>query len=88
MLTLTIQNVVFDDEAMQIALSDGRQFSAPLSARLREVTPQQREHWELCAAGTGLHWPLINEDLSLDGLMHAAGLSPVSATRPTNSLPF
>ena len=45
---------------------------------LAEAAPPERAKWELCGAGTGVHWPLLDYDLSADGLLRrepeAAGI--------------
>lgn len=52
-------------------LVDGRTISVPLawSWRLAEATPDQRAHYELIGDGTGVHWPDIDEDISVDGML-------------------
>jgi hypothetical protein len=66
-----VQNVRFTERAIIVYLEDGRAISAPLDwyPRLREATKQQRDHWEIAGAGYGIHWPEIDEDLSVDGLL-------------------
>jgi hypothetical protein len=58
-------------ERLHVALSDGREISVLLDwfPRLYRATPQQRQHWELIGRGIGLHWPDIDEDLSVAGLL-------------------
>jgi len=60
-----VTNVQFTDEALSVALADGRIISVPLLwyPRLQKATPEQRENWELSGAGYGIHWPDIDEDL-------------------------
>lgn len=69
-----VADVKVTDDALEVRLRDGRQISAPLSwfPRLQEATPQQRAHWEAAAAGHGIHWPEIDEDLSIAGLLRSA----------------
>lgn len=59
------------DTALRIVLSDGRELSAPLAwfPRLRDATPTQRRNWELIGRGHGLHWPDVDEDISVRALM-------------------
>lgn len=61
-------------------LIDGRTISVPLawSWRLAEATPEQREHYEIIGDGTGVHWPDIDEDISVEGM-----LAGTPARRPT-----
>ncbi len=69
--TSLAQSVEFDEEMMHVQLSDGRVISVPLVwfPRLREATPEQRQHVEIGAGGRGLHWPELDEDLSVAGLL-------------------
>lgn len=55
-------------------LVDGRTVSVPLawSWRLSEATPAQRDHWELIGDGIGIHWPEIDEDISIEGMLYGA----------------
>jgi hypothetical protein len=53
---------------------DGRTIQVPLAwyPRLLNARPEQREHWEKSAAGYGIHWPDLDEDLSTEGLLRGA----------------
>ncbi|GAB1232646.1 hypothetical protein UT4_11120 [Ferrigenium sp. UT4] len=53
-------------------LMDGRTVSVPLawSWRLSEATPAQRNHWEIIGDGIGIHWPEIDEDISIEGMLY------------------
>jgi hypothetical protein len=53
-------------------MMDGRTISVPLAwyPRLSEGTPDQRTHWEICGGGYGIHWPELDEDLSIEGMLH------------------
>ena len=70
---------VTDDEGIA-DLADGRMISVPLawSWRLSEATPQQRQRYELHGGGSGIHWPDVDEDISVRGM-----LDRTSASRPT-----
>jgi hypothetical protein len=59
---------------LEVSLLDGRRFAVPLSwyPRLANATPEQRANWEPSAAGHGIHWPDVDEDLSIDGLMRGS----------------
>ena len=66
-----VADVSFTASTLSVRLKDGRQISAPLDwfPRLKSASPADRAHWEACAAGHGIHWPKIDEDLSVDGLL-------------------
>jgi hypothetical protein len=53
-------------------LADGRVISVPLawSWRLSEATPAQRANFRLIGTGQGVHWPDVDEDISVEGLLH------------------
>lgn len=63
--------VEFSDEMMHVHLTDGRVISVPILwfPTLREASPEQRAQYEIGAGGHGLHWPELDEDLSVAGLM-------------------
>jgi hypothetical protein len=52
-------------------LVDGRTISVPLawSWRLSEATPDQRQHFDIIGDGQGIHWPDIDEDISVEGML-------------------
>lgn len=62
-------------EALVVALRDGRVVSVPLSwyPRLATATPGERRRWELIGPGIGIHWPLIDEDVSVEALLAGQG---------------
>ena len=55
-------------------LADGRVISVPLawSWRLSEATPAQRANFRLIGAGQGIHWPEVDEDISVEGMLHGS----------------
>jgi hypothetical protein len=57
--------------ALRVVLDDGREISAPLAwyPRLRDATPSQRTNWRLIGRGEGIHWPEIDEDISVLGVL-------------------
>lgn len=63
-------------------LLDGRTISVPLlwSWRLSKATEAQRQHYELLGDGQGIHWPEIDEDISVEGMLHG---SPARQPRNT-----
>jgi uncharacterized protein DUF2442 len=66
-----VLNVQVTDDALTVVLRDGRKISAPLSwfPRLKAASPAARAAWTTGAAGHGIHWPDIDEDLSVEGLL-------------------
>jgi len=73
------KSVAFDDATMQVTFTDGRVLSVPLAwfPALQEATPAQRARCEIGGGGISLHWPDLDEDLSIAGLM--AGVDSRSA---------
>jgi hypothetical protein len=67
-----IQNATINDDEISAHLMDGRTISVPLvwSWRLSEATPEQRSRFEIIGNGAGIHWPEIDEDLSVQGMLH------------------
>ena len=63
--------VTVTDDAVQFELSDGRTVSAPLAwyPRLVHGAPAERAHWRLVGRGEGVHWPELDEDISVEGLL-------------------
>lgn len=63
--------VSFDANSVCFSLADGRSISAPLAwfPRLMEATDQERENWRLIGRGSGVHWPDIDEDISIPDLL-------------------
>ena len=74
-------DVSFGDDAFTVILADGREISTPLSwfPRLRDATPQQRAEWEFVGGGIGIHWPAIDEDISVESLL---SLKPMMIANP------
>ena len=69
------------DRALVADLRDGRVVSVPLAwyPRLAEGSPRERRRWELLGPGIGIHWPELDEDISVEGLL-AGARSGESAT--------
>ncbi|HEV2652373.1 MAG TPA: DUF2442 domain-containing protein [Rhizomicrobium sp.] len=78
---LRVVDVRVSDAALTVVLRDGRQISAPLEwfPRLKAAPASDRNTWEPSAAGHGIHWPTIDEDLSVEGLLHGQP-APLSAS--------
>ncbi|MBA3948246.1 MAG: DUF2442 domain-containing protein [Herpetosiphonaceae bacterium] len=65
------QGVVVSEDALTIDLTDGRTVSVPLAwyPRLLHATPEERNNWRFVGDRLGLHWPDIDEDLSVGGIV-------------------
>lgn len=63
--------VSVSEEALVVELDDGRTVSVPLAwyPRLARGTAAERAHWRLIGRGEGIHWPDLDEDISVDGLL-------------------
>ena len=72
-LTGTIMNLEVDDKKYQIDI-------IKQSERLANATQEQRERFEISPSGYGIHWPDIDEDLSIDGLIGVKHSSPFRKT--------
>jgi hypothetical protein len=66
-----VDDVRVTDEWLEVLLKDGRRIAAPLGwyPRLKAASAEDPAIWESCAAGYGIHWPNIDEDLSVEGLL-------------------
>jgi hypothetical protein len=64
---------ITDDELIAY-LVDGRVISVPLawSWRLSEANDAQRRHFEIIGDGQGVHWPDVDEDISVEGMLYGA----------------
>ncbi len=76
-----VADVRFGDGTMSVDLEDGRTITVPLEwyPRLHGATPQQRNNWELAGTGFGVHWPEIDEDLGVEGLLRGAAAPRATA---------
>jgi hypothetical protein len=77
--TALAKSVKFNKTTMQVTFIDGRVLSVPLAwfPVLSAATPAQRARYEIGGGGISLHWPDLDEDLSIAGLM--AGVDRESA---------
>lgn len=68
------QSVEFDDDMMHVSLTDGRIISVPIIwyPLLHDATPEQRVQYEIGGGGVSLHWPEIDEDLSVANMLAGA----------------
>lgn len=74
-----IASIEVDADEITAHLTDGRTISVPLawSWRLSEATPEQRRHYEIMGSGQGVHWPEVDEDISVKGMLYG-----IPAPRP------
>lgn len=65
------QHVTVTEDAVVVDLVDGRTVSVPLSwyPRLAHGTPAERANWRLIGRGEGIHWPDLDEDVSVRSLL-------------------
>jgi hypothetical protein len=65
------QQVAVNAEALTVDLVDGRTLIVPLVwfPRLWYGTPEERDHFEIFGDGAFIHWPDLDEDLSVAGLL-------------------
>jgi hypothetical protein len=63
--------VWFAREMLWVRLADGRELGAPIEwfPSLAHASTQQREHWEIFDQGYGIHWPDLDEDISVLALL-------------------
>ena len=73
-LDATAVDVTVTDDRIVVVLADGRELAAPLTwfPRLLEATPEQRRNWRFIGRGHGIHWPDVDEDISVASLLRAA----------------
>ena len=80
-LSALARTVECSDESLTVELTDGRKLTVPLDwyPRLKSGSPAERQHWELIGEGDGIHWPELDEDVSVEGLL--AGRRSGESTR-------
>jgi hypothetical protein len=74
-----VTDVSVTEDSIVAELADGRTISVPLawSWRLSDATQAQRDNWRLIGSGDGIHWPDVDEDISVRGM-----LDGIPAVRP------
>jgi len=67
----TGEDVRVTADTLSVELSDGRTITAPLAwfPRLMRGTAKERNHWRFIGRGEGIHWPDLDEDISIEGLV-------------------
>jgi hypothetical protein len=71
LLVARATQVSLSDEALSVDLADGRSIAVPLAwfPRLLHGRPDERQNWRLIGDGQGIHWPDLDEDISLENLL-------------------
>jgi hypothetical protein len=69
------QSVTVTDDALAVDLIDGRTVSVPLAwyPRLFHGSVEERRKWQVIGIGKGIHWPDLDEDISVAGLLAGRG---------------
>lgn len=69
-----VMNVSSTTDDLTVQLEDGRSISVPLAwyPRLLHASQEERDNWQVAGGGFGIHWPSIDEDLSVEGLLRGA----------------
>jgi len=64
-------DVEVNEDTLTVDLADGRTIAAPLAwyPRLAHATAEERGSWRLIGGGRGIHWPAIDEDISVANLL-------------------
>lgn len=65
------ENITVSDDTLTLDLADGRTISIPLAwyPRLLHGTTDERRHWEWIGDNEGIHWPDLDEDISVEGII-------------------
>ena len=76
-----VMTVSSTDIQLTVELEDGRSISVPLAwyPRLLHASQSDRDEWQVAGGGFGIHWPAIDEDLSVEGLLRGAPAPRVRA---------
>lgn len=66
-----VKKIHINQEMLTVDMMDGRSISVPLAwyPRLLNATVKQKKNYRISAGGYGIHWPDIDEDLSVEGLL-------------------
>lgn len=64
--------VWFSDKKLVVQIEDGREIAVPLEwyPKLRDASEKELNNWRLIGGGVGIHWEDLDEDLSVEGLLH------------------
>jgi len=80
-----VVNVSVTEDTLSVDLEDGRTIAVPIAwyPRLAYGTPQERANFQISSAGYGIHWPDLDEDIGVEGLLRGkkSSESPASFER-------
>jgi hypothetical protein len=70
-LLFTVKKAFYENGMICLLMSDKKEIRFPVesNAKLNEATEEQRNNIEIICGGTGLHWPDLDEDLSITGII-------------------
>jgi hypothetical protein len=78
----TAQDVNLSDESLTVDLEDGRTIVVPTSwfPRLMKGSKAERANFRFIGKGTGIHWPDLDEDISIESLLAGRGSGETQAS--------
>jgi Protein of unknown function (DUF2442) len=70
-LSARVHHVTITDDTLAVDLDDGRTIAVPIAwyPRLAHGAPAERVHFQISGAGYGIHWPELDEDIGVEGLL-------------------
>jgi hypothetical protein len=70
-MNASIQDVELTEDSLVVDLADGRTVSVPIAwyPRLMHGTREERSHWRIIGKGEGIHWPDVDEDISVENIL-------------------
>jgi len=80
METYKITNIYFDHENLVLVLNEQQYFFkiSDISDKLAKANEKERNNFKISPSGYGIHWPGVDEDLSINGLLHRIQKSHVA----------
>lgn len=81
-------DVGVDDSMIRVKFSGGMEIATPVARfpRLANATPTQRSSWRLIGKGDGIHWPEVDEDISVGTLLSRPKRKPASREEAVSAL--
>lgn len=64
-------SIACSDDELRVSLTDGRTLTVPIAwfPRLAHASSSERAEYEILGDGEGIHWPKVDEDISVVGLL-------------------